>query len=173
MESDLQDMSKAALLNAALLDMGQLVDVVGGLYRTTHLYNAMSCSPRSAGDASNLTSSDAIHVDVRWLSEVLNDVNTIGACLAANDYAEARHQADALARGIAGLTGRRTEDDEIFPGPHSWENARYCIGNMLETLSGVVTSHLCSAVEVLRELTLKIVELDSLYAEAAAGHSRY
>lgn len=163
--NDQADVKRARLLNAALHDISRLLDATAGLFRVAYLSNGVQAARAQHGGAR--VSSSAVHVDVRWLGEVLNDVNNLAACVAANDYVEARRQGSELAHGIASLGGHRTDD--FFEATHSWENARHFVGSVSHQWDCEVIPVLGTFVSVLDALVQKFAALDELYQPASRG----
>ena len=168
--NDHADVKRARLLNAALHDLSRLLEAVAGLYRVAYLHNAVHLArPQAVGAGDDWVSSGAVHVDVRWLSEVVDDVNNIAACLAANNYSEARRQGSDLAHGIASLAGHRR--DGFFESGHSWENARHFVHSVSQQWDSEVIPALGAFVGVLDALVQKFAALDELCQPAGRSGS--
>ncbi len=159
------DVKRARLLNAALHDISRLLDATAGLFRVAYLSNGVHLARAQHGDGR--VASGAVHVDVRWLGEVLNDINNLAACVAANDYVEARRQGSDLAHGIASLGGQRRDD--FFEFSHSWENARHFVGSVSQQWDSEVIPVLGTFVSVLDALVQRFAALDELYQPAGRG----
>jgi len=161
--NDHDDVKRARLLNEALHDISRLLDGIACLYRVAYRYNGMHLGPQIGGYAP--ISSDAIHVDVRWLGELVADINGIAACVGSNNYVEARRQGSDLAHGIASLGGHR--HDAVYESGHSWENARHFVRSVSLHWGSEVIPLITTFVAVLDVLVQKFAALDDLYQPAS------
>lgn len=147
------DKSKALLWTSAMHDVSRLVAQVARFYEHCALFHGREAE---VGD---------VHVDVRWLAEVMNDAASLAGALASNDFGSACLETEDLLKGFTSLVeGSPRFDAEMWGGRHSWENARCSVLAMSQRWDSAVQGYVVQTVHALKTLHGKLVSLDQVYS---------
>lgn len=146
--------SRVLLWTSAMHDVARLIAQLARFYEQCAMYHGRDCD--DAGE---------IHVDVRWLAELMNDASSLTAHLASNNFGGACLEVEDLKKGFMSLIeGQPRFDAELWGSRHSWENPRCAVESMTRRWDGVVQSHIAQTTQALEALHGKLYSLDQIYS---------